>query len=262
MGGIEVLIVRFARHWLARGWRVHAACFMGGGVLEAELRASGVTVHDLAKREGLDFGLPGRLRRLIRSERIDVVHTNNFSPWLYVELARLGLPVRVVHTGHSLVEGEKRRRWIAERVLAKRSDAVVAVSADVRKQMIDRCGIDPNHVQVIVNGVDTAQFSPSSEHRASVRAEFSIPAEGTLVGTVGRLVPVKDQANLLRAFAALGPSGGALPWLLIVGDGPEAQNLRQLAASLGIAGRVVFAGLRHDTSTNARGARCLRARAR
>ena len=77
---------------------MHSACFASGGVLENELRASGVTVHDLAKREGLDFGLPGRLRRLIRAERIDVVHTNNFSPWLYVELACVGLPVRVVHT--------------------------------------------------------------------------------------------------------------------------------------------------------------------
>lgn len=247
MGGIEMLIVRFARHWLARGWRVHAACFMSGGVLEGELRASGVTVHDLAKREGLDFGLPSRLRRLIRAERIDVVHTNNFSPWLYVELARLGLPVRVVHTEHSLVEGEKRRRWIAERMLARRSDAVVAVSTDVRRQMIERCGIDPTHVQVIVNGVDTAQFSPSSAHRESVRAELSIPANVPVIGTVGRLVPVKDQANLLRAFAALGDTGVGLPWLLIVGDGPEAQNLRDLASSLGVDGRVVFAGLRHDT---------------
>jgi sugar transferase (PEP-CTERM/EpsH1 system associated) len=247
MGGIEMLIVRFARHWVARGWRVHAACFASGGVLENELRASGVTVHDLAKREGLDFGLPGRLRRLIRAEHIDVVHTNNFSPWLYVELARIGLKVRVVHTEHSLVEGELRRRWIAERLLAKRSDAVVAVSADVRKQMIERCGIDPAHVRVIVNGVDTEQFSPSSESRASVREQYAIPVNAPLVGTVGRLVPVKDQANLLRAFAALEPFEGVLPWLLIVGDGPEAKNLRELAVSLRIDKRVVFAGLRHDT---------------
>lgn len=247
MGGIEMLIVRFARHWVSRGWCVHSACFASGGVLENELRASGVTVHDLAKREGLDFGLPGRLRRLIRAERIDVVHTNNFSPWLYVELACIGLPVRVVHTEHSLVEGEKRRRWIAERLLARRSAAVIAVSADVRKQMIDRCGIDPAHVRVVVNGVDTAQFAPSAELRVAVREEFSIPQAAPLIGTVGRLVPVKDQANLLRAFAALRADDGAPPWLLIVGDGPEAANLRGLAASLKIEDRVVFAGLRHDT---------------
>jgi glycosyltransferase involved in cell wall biosynthesis len=94
-------------------------------------------------------------------------------------------------------------------------------------------------VSTIPNGVDLTRFGPASQ--AAARRALGLPGESTVVGTVGRLDPVKDQAALVRAFATL---MGAYPEALLVlaGDGPCREELARLVAELGAGGRVRLLG--------------------
>jgi glycosyltransferase involved in cell wall biosynthesis len=93
---------------------------------------------------------------------------------------------------------------------------------------------------VIHNGVDTRRFEPNGEARSATRKELGLPQDSFVVGTVGRLVPIKDHQTLLNA-AALLIERGADVRVLLVGSGPERENLQRQATNA-LEGRVCFVG--------------------
>src|SRR6185503_20430449 len=94
----------------------------------------------------------------------------------------------------------------------------------------------------IYNGVDVERFAPGD--RLAVRAAAGLPADAVIVGTVGRLDPVKDHDGLLEAFARA--STASALHLAIVGDGPTRAALAARVASLGLGDRVHLLGERDD----------------
>ena len=102
--------------------------------------------------------------------------------------------------------------------------AVLAVSRALAKNMRANTGVE---AVVVPNIVDTAQF-----------ALQSVPHERFTFVSAGNLIPVKNMAELLHAFAALHGE----PRLIIFGDGPESGALRALCAELGLYSRVSFRG--------------------
>jgi sugar transferase (PEP-CTERM/EpsH1 system associated) len=247
MGGIENMIVDFTR-LLPRGeFEPHVGVFEGGGSLEAVLGEERVPVHPLHKREGIDPGLIWRLRRLLHRERIRVIHSHNYSAWLYACIAARGLRgMTHVHTEHSGVESF-RRRYAAERWLSRFTTAVVAVSKHVHDVMIDEIRIAPRRVRLIYNGVDTTRFAPRAPVREAARRALGIAPDTVVIGIVARLAQVKNHEMLIRAFALLSGEPDSRARLVIVGDGPERAALEQLTQELGIGGRVFFLGERRDT---------------
>ena len=118
------------------------------------------------------------------------------------------------------------RAWI-RRVLAQ-ADALITVSGALRDAML-ALGADPRKVSVLRNGVDLAMFTP----RADSVPDFHRP---TLI-SVGHLIPDKGQQFVIEALPQL---PGAR--LVLVGDGPAEQDLRRLAARLGVADRITWTG--------------------
>ncbi|MFM2121405.1 MAG: hypothetical protein RL722_2873, partial [Pseudomonadota bacterium] len=191
MGGIETMIRDYALSLKAEGWRVEVAIFQGGGQLAEQLVAAGCPVHDLGKRDGLDPGLALRLRRLIRRRRFEVVHSHNYSAWLYSALACTGLPgVRLVQTEHSRVATLARRHLLL-RWLARRTSAVVGVSADVARSLVDDVGADAQRVCFVPNGVSLTRFRPDALRRSDLRRRLGLPESALVYGILARLQPVK-----------------------------------------------------------------------
>lgn len=247
-GGIETLIVDMARALRMRDFAPAVAVFEGGGSLERSLGELGVAVHPLAKREGLDPFLVLRLRRLIVRAAVEVVHSHNFSTWLYTALALRGLTrsVRHVHTEHSNVEFRARRYWL-ERLLGRMTTYTVAVSAAVRDTMIGDIGIPPDRVRLIYNGIDTKRFAPDAARRQSMRQALGAGPDTVVIGIVARLAAVKDHATLIHAFARLRRACTRPVQLVLVGEGPERTALEQGVAAHGLGADVRLAGEQHDT---------------
>jgi len=183
---------------------------------------------------------------LMRVQGIDVIHSHNYSAWLYACLAaRMTSNVIHVHTEHSEVD-RSWRRYFAERWLSRFTTSVVAVSRHVHGVMTQDIGIDPHRVRLVYNGVDTSRFSPGAERRASTRQGLGLSPDQVAIGIVARLARIKNHETLLRAYAPLCQEPGNRTRLVIVGDGPERAALEQLAHDLGITNRVTFLGERHD----------------
>jgi L-malate glycosyltransferase len=103
-------------------------------------------------------------------------------------------------------------------------------------------GIRPERIAVVPNFVDDAAFAPlSAAERAARLRALHVPADALVVGLVANLSPVKDHGTFLRALALLAPRWPELHAVL-VGDGECRPALESLTRTLGLEGRVQFAG--------------------
>lgn len=123
-------------------------------------------------------------------------------------------------------------------------DQVLSVSQTHKKSLSKIIVFPEGEIKVIANGVDIERFSPS-KNKQSFRSEIGLDKNDIVIGTVGRLVPVKNQAMLLRAAARLYEYHNNIK-VLLIGDGPLENELVALATSLGIAPNVRFLGRRSN----------------
>lgn len=207
-----------------------------------------------AKRFARQVEWARALSRIVR-QGIDIVHLGNIRPCGYaVEIAsrQTRIPYLVyVNGGDLLRERDKTansiiKRWSAADIFA-RSSGIVANSrwtADVARDVMQRVGVHtPPPVAAIDLGTDPAHFSPARDTRA-LRQRLGI-GDAPLLLTVARLVPHKGQDMTLRALASLAPQHPTLRYLL-VGEGQDAARLQELADSLGVRDRAIFAGSLND----------------
>lgn len=193
-----------------------------------------------------------RLAALLRQEKIDLLHAHGSRAGIPGRLAALlaGTPLRFF-TAHNSIFYSGWPAWklsamvLAERLLAACSQQVIAVSENLRRELLEREKLPPHKVVVIHNGIDPDRFM--SERRCAV-IEGDRGDRSVVLGTVARLAPQKGLATLLRAFALLEEQlAGAFDLrLVLVGDGPLLSELKTLARQLGIDRRVIFTGMRRD----------------
>jgi glycosyltransferase involved in cell wall biosynthesis len=193
---------------------------------------------------GRDWAAIRALRRLIRAKRPDVLHTHAAKAGAAGRIAALlaggARPRARVHTFHGHVlrgyfgPGRERAFTLAERLLARTTSALVAVSPEVRDDLVS-LGVAPaDRFAVIRYGFDFAQPSTAAES-----------GERFMIGYAGRLTAIKRPLDLVRAVKEVADRGVDAT-LVLVGDGEERAAAERLAAELGIADRCRFAGYQPD----------------
>jgi glycosyltransferase involved in cell wall biosynthesis len=249
VGGTEVLVYEFARRFDRETFRSYL-CTTRRPLPErtevvaeekSRLESDGVTVMALDRDSSWSLAPWASLYRLLRRERIDVVHSH--MPRASVPgtvLARLArVPVVISHEHGSVLEGGKHvRKFLDRNVVARWSDLMLAVSESDRTNLIERERIPADRIRVFRHGI------PLSQPSGDVRLQLA-PAGVPLVGAVGRLFPVKGYDDLIRAVGVLKQRGRTVR-CVIAGDGPDRQRLAALIAELGLAGDVELLGFRSD----------------
>jgi glycosyltransferase involved in cell wall biosynthesis len=239
MGGAERQVMLLAKGLRQRGWQVSMIALSGtGDEAAAELREAGVGFTSLAMRKGLaDPRGWLRFHRWLWRERPDVVHAHlPHAAWL-ARWSRLAAPVPVViDTLHSSSTGTWGRRvgysvsrWLPDRVTAV-SEA--AAEAHCKAGMVRQRKLSP-----LANGIDGNLWRAEAGVREDIRRALGLKNEFLWLA-VGRLEPVKDYPTLLRAMAQA-PRAARL---VVLGTGPLAGELQQMASRLGLEQRVVFLG--------------------
>ena len=187
-----------------------------------------------------------QLRKVLSEVQPDVLLTHN---WGSIEWVLANAPpfarrrVRHVHVEDGFGPDERNRqlgRRVWTRRLALRGSIVALPSLTLMQIAKDIWRLDPRRLRYVPNGVDLTRFAPAG---ASLPGPWELEGNGPVVGTVAALRPEKNLARLLRAVALVPGLR-----LIIIGDGPERLALTALAGSLGIAGRVAFAGHLPDPS--------------
>lgn len=247
-GGLENGVVNLVNRMPRERYRHAIVCLAGHGEeFRRRLQRDDVAVLSLDKRPGKDIAMYGRAWRLLRRLRPAIVHTRNLGTVDLQWVAWAAGVRRRVHGEHGWEatdpEGRNARSVRIRRACRPVIQRYVPMSQDLAKWLQECIGVEPGRIRQLYNGVDTRRFSP-------VAVVDGRPTGTVTVGTVGRLDPVKNQARLLRAVAALRTQE---PWLaqclrvLIVGDGSLRASLEALSSQLGIEGIVEFAGARIDT---------------
>jgi len=247
-GGLERMVIDLIGAQHAAGHHCRAICLFRPGALAGELEAQGIEVRACGKRGGLDLAALRRLRGWLRATPGAVVHTHNANAHYHTAAAATGLPiVRLINTRHGMGAAQPRSRgeWLYRRSMG-RTDTVVAVCEAARARFAQQ-GVSPRgRLLSVPNGIRIDRFSPAAEaRRAALRGDLGFAPGTRIIGTVGRLNPVKDQATLLRAFARL-RGEFADTALVLVGDGALRAPLEAQAAALGIGDAVRFLGDRGD----------------
>lgn len=173
------------------------------------------------------------LRKIAGAEGARLVVANGGGP------IQLGLPVARLR-GVPLVAmlhhpGSRAHHWCWG---TRHADGLVFFSEYTRAHARTKLGVSGELVPL---GVDVGHFRPPAVREPAARSALGIDPDEVVFAQVGALVPHKGHTQLLTAFARVRAS---LPRvrLLVIGDGPEGPSLRTLAASLGVAPQVTFAG--------------------
>jgi glycosyltransferase involved in cell wall biosynthesis len=215
-----------------------------------EVRARGVRVLELGRRSRLSLTPWGRLVALLRSERVDVLHSHKFgsNAWSAVVARAAGVPVFVAHEHSWSYTGDRLRIVVDRRVIAPRAAALVAVCEHDRSRMAEIERIDRARIAVCANGI--AATRPRDP--GLLRRELDVPAGVPVVGIVAGLRREKRVDLALEALARVRRDVSGVV-LAIVGDGPERPRLEALARELGLGDGVRFLGWRRDATDLAAG---------
>lgn len=243
---MERVLHSLARALPSQGFEVHVVVLEYYGRF-AEGLGTTATLHQVPRMSRLSLLRPGRLIAVLRRLSPDIVHTHS-GLWLKgARAARMaGVPV-VVHTEHGRPDPVPLINRMIDNRASRLTDAVVSVSDALGEVLRRQVVHDPTRVRVIVNGVDTDRLRPRFL-ASSIRARIDVPEGVPVIGSVGRLEPIKNYALAIRAFAGLEGHfvAGRAPYLVLIGDGSERHELELLAAKLGVAQRVKFLGWRDD----------------
>lgn len=215
-----------------------------GGALFRRAHEAGVRALGLNMRHELDIAAAWRLGRLLRRQRVDILHMHEPHAHSIGLLASISAPsVRKVVTRR--VDFRPVRNLLSRYKYLLPDVRYLAVSEAVRKVMLD-CGIAARDVQTVYSGVDLARVDAVHE-TSSV-----FPAGSRIIGTVGHLSGHKGHRYLLQAMRDVRQVERKAR-LVIVGEGRLRMDLETEAAALGLGGSVCFTGFRHDVLAMIRG---------
>ncbi|HEV8339863.1 MAG TPA: glycosyltransferase [bacterium] len=247
LGGAEHLLLLAARH-VDRTRFAYEVVFLlpWKSALVQDLEEQGIPTLCLNQKTPYDLRVIARLSRHLRGRRTDLLHSHLPYTGVIGRVAgRLAGVAASIYTEHNLQE---RYHWVtraANQLTMPLSDAVVAVSDEVRGSLARRPIARHARMVTIRNGVDAAGLRQAAAGGAGVREEFGIPLDAPLIGVVNVFRPQK-RLDLWISAAQLISAAEPRAHFMIVGDGPSAEALRRQAEEKGLAGRIHFPGLRRD----------------
>ena len=249
MGGMENGLVNLINNMPVSKYRHAILCIEDYSDFRHRIKRSDVEVVALHRSQ---VGI-WKMRREIYLQCLRlkpaILHARNMSGLDALLPARLAGITHCVHGEHGWdmdnLAGASRKAALLRWLHAPLVEHYITVSQDLQRYLVSRIGVRASRISQIYNGVDTHRFRPdANKPRAWVPLAFR--DEGlVLIGTVGRMQPVKDQATLLQAFSLLVANQPELRLklrLVIVGDGPLLSELKSLAHTLNIADLTWFPG--------------------
>jgi glycosyltransferase involved in cell wall biosynthesis len=201
-----------------------------------------------------------RLWQAVRAQRPAIIHTHTMTAGglgrpagvLYNLEARLrGWPrARLVHTFHGHVfhgyfsPGVSRAMVLIERILARITDRIVAISDEIAHDLVDRYRVCSRaSLEVVRLGLDFGWVERLDDHKGNIRKRYGIPASAVTVALVGRMTRIKNHTLLLEALSRLQRRD---LWTIVIGDGELRPEIEAAAAAKGLSDRIIFTGWVRD----------------
>jgi len=232
-GGQERRILRELEGLDPKRFRGLLAC-QPGSRLGAVTEERKIPTIRLRMRSAYDPVAFARILRLLRRERVDIVHAHSSrDAWLAGAAGKmLGIPV--FRTRHLLT------RIGGPFVYTRLTDRVLTVSEGVRRYLIS-AGVPASRIIAVPTGIDLGRFDPARADLVDMRARFHVPREAFVIGIIAVLRKAKGHRFLLQALKILAPEFPRMK-LLIAGTGPQERNIRTLIKELDLEEQVQMLG--------------------
>jgi glycosyltransferase involved in cell wall biosynthesis len=240
IGGAETVMRHLAQTIDRRRFNVSVCHLKHRGLIGDELHRAGIDIVGIQKPAGseVDYLSFLKLREVIRSKRIDVVHTHTTHGLTDSCLCKLVMPrLRVIHTFHfgNYPHTPTRIMWM-ERVFSRIADRLIAVGEMQRRQIQGVYRLPDRRIATIWNGVTLPTDAGDPAFRDKLGAENRI-----LIGTIATLITQKGLGDLLEVAKRIRASGRKALFV-VVGEGHLRAELEAKHRQLGLDDIVVFTG--------------------
>jgi len=241
IGGMETFVIDLIRK-SSGSVNGHILCLEWLGELGESV--NDIPVHSLEKHPGVQVSCIGQIRYIVNKYDIDIIHSHNEGAHFYAVFAGLLSGIPIVHTRHGIHESNNKKKNLLERLSSLLSRKIIGVSQDISNLYIEKIKVPSVKVQTIFNGIDTNTFCHRALSRSSLIPEEIAPVT-IVLGIVARLVSVKDHRTLFLACQIVASLYKDF-LLLVIGDGPEKDNLTALAKQIDLQDKIIFMGPRYD----------------
>lgn len=260
IGGLENGLVNLINRMPVDRYRHVIICLKNSTDFKNRLQRKDIEIYELNKREGQDWHSFVKIYRLLKQIKPAIVHTRNLAAIEYQVPALLAGVKHRVHGEHGWdvfdPDGSNKKYRLLRRMLGLIIDRFIPLSGHLDNYLREKVGIPDSKIRRICNGVDTERFHPSRPKVVVGDCPWSDAEMRLVIGTVGRMHGVKDQMTLARAFVELlkrQPESKNTVGLIMIGDGPLREQVRQLLDENDLLDQAWLPGERSDVAELMRG---------
>ncbi len=246
LGGLQQVVVNLCRAIDREKFDVSVLCLRDFGQFVPEIEKLGIRVYCLEQKEsGTDYFSFLKVAKILKREKIDIIHTHNTQPFVDGTIASLMSSIKtVVHTDHARDFPDKKRYMFAEWLMSKFVYKVVGVSEHTTQNLIEYEKISKGKVLTILNGVDESTYNIAID-KEKKRKELGINRDGLIIGLGVRLSEQKGVAYLIDAMPEVIKVYPDIT-LVVAGSGEIENELKRKVYDLGLTTNILFPGARTD----------------
>lgn len=244
-GGAETVFLDIAQQLHLADYD-NLAIIKGSGWVEDQLKLRGIRYHIIKPHGFLSIPYYVQLYQLIRREKVALIHAHLLGSTLTYSILSLIARLPLIATLHGRVDINPRERFVAikQTIMRLGVDKLIAVSRDLASYIEARGLFPRSAIDVIYNGVDQHRYTQSSV--ASLKTQLNIPADATLIGSLGNIRPAKNYETLISAVRLLNNPN---VHFIIAGHKKKdlMDKLQTQMEAEGVAGQIHFIGFYDNT---------------
>ena len=251
-GGLENGLINLINRMPAERYQHSIVCITDYDEFAARIKQNNVSIFALKKKEGLDLDLYQKLWQLFRRIRPDIVHTRNLAALeAQIPAFLAGVPCRL-HGEHGRGSNDpdgtvKKYQWI-RKACRPFIHHFISLSEELETYLQEKIGILPKNITRICNGVDIEKFKPQGCDQSKIYNEY-FDKDLICIGYVGRMDPIKDPLNLVKAFIILmRRQRNVSIRLIMIGNGPLRKKALAMLHEVGLAEYAWLPGERSDVA--------------
>jgi glycosyltransferase involved in cell wall biosynthesis len=249
IGGTEMVIKNIIDGCDKNQFKMSVLCIESPlGPFAEDLQKDGIEFFQLNRQPGFDTQLLKDIRKIIKKNKIEILHCHQYTPWVYGVIAAALTSTKVIFTEHGrfFPDSSTWKRKLINPVLNLFTDNVTVISKATKQALIDFEKIPESSIDVIYNGITPLTINQNEV--TQLRTELDIPENHTVLGTIARFDPIKNHTMMLKAFSLLLEQVPNTT-LIIVGDGEERDNIEACIKQLNISNHVILAGYQTKPQT-------------
>lgn len=221
----------------------------GDGWVADQVRNLGITPKIIDSKGSFNLGYVRALRRLVKNEKVDLIHAHLLGSNVYGALLALICRKPMIATFHGAVDVAATERFVRAKFLliGFGASAIVCVSKRLQQELAERSPLPSHKLKLIYNGVDSDGFSSTLE--SSLKEELGLPKDATLVVSVGNIRPAKGYEYLVDAAITMAEVNPKVHFVVV---GHQKENLynklKDQVAQAPRQPRIHWLGFRQDVA--------------